>query len=103
MSSMTTINPYISTPGEVLKEEFLDPLGISQYRLAIAIKKPQSAISDIIKGKRMISPDMAVLLGKALGTTPDFWLRLQATYQLKTYDWASHHIDDIPVLVDAIQ
>ncbi len=83
---MTTIHDYISTPGEILMEEFLQPLGISQYRLAQAIGKPQSAISDIVHGRRAITTEMAWLLGKALGTTPEFWLNLEATYQLKTLD-----------------
>ena len=83
---MTTTNSYISTPGEILLEEFLIPMGISQYRLARAIHKPQSAISDIVHGRRAISVEMAWLLGKALGTTPEFWLNLETTYQLKTLD-----------------
>lgn len=66
-----------------MKEEFLDPLGISQYRLAKVIGKPQSAVSDIVHNRRSITPEMAFLIGKALGTTPDFWLQLQLTYQLK--------------------
>lgn len=81
---LTTTDRCVSTPGEILKEEFLDPLGISQYRLAKAIGKPQSAVSDIVHNRRSITPEMAYLIGKALGTTPDFWLRLQTTYQLKT-------------------
>ncbi len=76
---MTTIDEIISTPGEILLEEFLQPLGISQYRLA----KPQSAISDIVHGRRAITPEMAWLLGRALGTTSRFWLDLEMTYQLK--------------------
>lgn len=80
---MTTIHDILSTPGEILLEEFLVPLGISQYRLAKAIGKPQSAISDIVNGKRSITPEMAWLLGRALGTTPQFWLNLESTYQLK--------------------
>jgi len=83
---MTTINSYISTPGEILKEEFLDPLGISQYKIAKAIGKPQSAISEIIRGRRSITPEMAILLGEALGTTPQFWMNLETNYQIKTYD-----------------
>lgn len=83
MSSVTTIDEIISTPGEILLEEFLQPLGISQYRLAKAIGKPQSAISDIVHGRRAITPEMAWLLGRALGTTPRFWLDLEMTYQLK--------------------
>ncbi|HJG32073.1 MAG TPA: HigA family addiction module antitoxin [Collinsella ihuae] len=86
---MTTTNPYISTPGEILLEEFLKPLGISQYRLAKAIQRPQSAVSDIIHGRRAITPEMAWLLGKALGTTPEFWLNLEATYRLKSIDESS--------------
>ena len=86
---MTTINTYISTPGEILLEEFLVPLGISQYRLAQAIHKPQSAISDIVHGRRAISTEMAWLLSKALGTTPEFWLNLEKTYQLKTFNESS--------------
>lgn len=84
---MTTTN-MISIPGEILKEEFLEPLGISQYKLAQAIGKPQSAVSDVIHGRRSITPEMARLLGEALGTTTEFWLALQATYQAKVIDVA---------------
>ena len=83
---MSITNPYISTPGEILLEEFLQPLGISQYRLAKAIGKPQSAVSDVVNGRRAITPEMAWLLSRALGTTPEFWLNLEATYRLKTID-----------------
>lgn len=93
---MTTIHDYISTPGEILLEEFLQPLGISQYRLAKAIGKPQSAISDIVNGKRSITAEMAWLLGKALGTSARFWLNLQNTYDLKTLD--SSKLPDVQVL-----
>lgn len=86
---MTTTDPYISTPGEILLEEFLKPLGIFLYRLAKAIQRPQSAVSDIIHGRRAITPEMAWLLGKALGTTPEFWLNLEATYRLKLIDESS--------------
>lgn len=81
---MTTIHSHISTPGEILLEEFLEPMGISQYRLAKAIGKPQSAVSDIVNGRCGITAEMAWLLGQALGTTPQFWLNLQSTYDLKT-------------------
>ena len=83
---MTTINDFISTPGEILLEEFLEPLGISQYRLAKAIGKPQSAISDIVHGRRTITPETAWLLGQALGTSPQFWMNLESTYQLRIID-----------------
>ncbi|MEG1830274.1 MAG: HigA family addiction module antitoxin [Raoultibacter sp.] len=83
---MTTTHSYVSTPGEILLEEFLEPMGISQYKLAHAIHKPQSAISEIVNGHRAITTEMAWLLSRALGTTPDFWLSLENTYQIKTFD-----------------
>ncbi|HQE69880.1 MAG TPA: HigA family addiction module antitoxin [Atopobiaceae bacterium] len=83
---MTTGNDYIPTPGEILLEEFLEPMGISQYRLAKAIARPQSAVSDIVNGRRSITAEMAWLLGQALGTTAQFWLNLQTTYDLRTID-----------------
>lgn len=83
---MTTSNDYISTPGEILLEEFLKPMGISQYRLAKAIARPQSAVSGIVNGRRSITAEMAWLLGQALGTTAQFWLNLQTTYDLRTID-----------------
>ncbi len=85
---MTTTHDVVSTPGEILLEEFLHPLGISQYRLAKAIGKPQSAISDIVHGRRAITAEMAWLIGEALGTSAEFWLDLETTYQLKTLDTA---------------
>ena len=83
---MTTMRDLMSTPGEILKEEFLEPLGISQYRLAKAIGKSESAVSEIVNGKRAITVEMAWLLAEALGTTPEFWMKLQTTYDLKTFD-----------------
>lgn len=76
----------ISSPGEILKEEFLEPMGFSQYRLAKAIGKPESVISEIVNGKRSITVEMAWLLAHALGTTPEFWMNLESTYQIKTFD-----------------
>ena len=99
---MTTISDVISSPGKILLEEFLDPLGISQYRLAKAIGKPQSAISEIVHGRRAITPEMAWLLSKALGTTPEFWLNLEATYQLKLLD-ASKLPQVTPLVRDPIE
>ena len=88
LSSVTTINDYISTPGEILLEEFLEPMGVSQYRLAKAVGKNQSAISDIVHGRRAITAEMAWLLSQALGTSAQFWLNLQTTYDLKTLNTA---------------
>ena len=83
---MATIYDFVSTPGEILLEEFLEPMGISQYRLAKAIGRPQSALSDIVHGRRAITAEMARLLGEALGTTAQFWLNLETAYELKTLD-----------------
>ena len=94
---MTTIEDYISSPGEILQEEFLEPLGISQYRLAKAIGKSQSAVSDIVHGRRAITPQMAVLLAGALGTTPQFWLNLEAHYRLKLIE--EHGVPQVVALV----
>ena len=67
-------------PGEVLREEFLAPLGVSQYRLAKTIHVPAMRISEICAGKRSITADTALRLARALGTTPGFWMALQADY-----------------------
>lgn len=70
-------------PGEVLKEEFLEPLEISAYRLSKDTFIPQTRISEIIKGKRRITADTALRLGKYFGTSPKFWLGLQDDYDLE--------------------
>lgn len=70
-------------PGEILKEEFLKPMGISAYRLAKETKIPATRISEIIKGNRRISADTALRFGKFFGNTPDFWLGLQMEYDLR--------------------
>ena len=69
-------------PGEILLEEFLNPLGISQYRLAAAIEVPARRINEIVHGKRSISTDTALRLSRALGTSDRFWLNLQIRYDL---------------------
>lgn len=70
-----------STPGEVLLEEFMRPLGIDQHRLAEAIGETETFVSGIVGGTRAIGPETARLLSEALGTTPDFWLNLERTYR----------------------
>ena len=71
------------TPGEVLEEEFLSPLGISQYRLAREVHVSPRRINEIVKGKRAITADTALRLGKFFGTTAQFWLNLQSQYNLE--------------------
>lgn len=70
-------------PGEVLNEEFLKPLEISAYRLSKDINIPQTRISEIVKGRRRISADTALRLGKYFGTSPKFWLGLQDDFDIE--------------------
>ncbi len=76
---MTTHEPI--HPGEHLAE-FIEELGVTQYRLAKTIGVPQVRISDIVHCRRAITADTALRIGRALGTTPDFWLNLQRMYDL---------------------
>ena len=69
-------------PGEILREDFLAPLGMSQYRLAKAIGVPLPRVNDIVRGKRAITADTALRLARFFNTTPQFWLGLQAQYDL---------------------
>ena len=75
------INPI--HPGEILFEEFLKPLGITQYRLAKDISVPPRRINEIIHGKRSISADTALRLSRYFGLSERFWLNLQARYDLE--------------------
>ncbi len=70
-------------PGEILLEEFLEPMGISQYRLAKDISVPARRINEIVKGKRAISPDTALRLSRYFGLSERFWLNLQTRYDLE--------------------
>ncbi|MFO7911072.1 MAG: HigA family addiction module antitoxin, partial [Desulfotignum sp.] len=70
-------------PGEILIEEFLKPMGISQYRLAKDISVPPRRINEIVHGKRSITADTALRLGRFFGMSPQFWLNLQSRYDLE--------------------
>lgn len=69
-------------PGEVLLEEFLDPMEISQYRLAKDISVPPRRINEIVHGKRSVTADTALRLARYFGTSDRFWLNLQTSYDL---------------------
>ena len=69
-------------PGEMLKEEFLVPLGISQNQLALAIRVPATRISQIVKGERAVTPETALRLAKYFGNSAEFWINLQTAYDL---------------------
>jgi addiction module HigA family antidote len=75
-------------PGEVLLEEFLNPMGITAYKLAKDTAIPQTRISEIIKGRRRITADTALRLSKYFGNTPKFWLGLQDDFDLEE----EHHL-----------
>jgi addiction module HigA family antidote len=70
-------------PGEILLEEFLKPLGVSQYRLAKEISVPTRRINEIVLGKRAISPDTALRLARYFGLSDRFWINLQARYDIE--------------------
>lgn len=77
-------------PGEILLEEYMEPLNVNQRKLASDLDIPISRVSDIVHGKRGITADTALRLGEYFGTEPQFWLNLQATYDLQVAqdkDW----------------
>jgi len=78
---MATIAPI--HPGEVLQDEFLEPLGVTQHRLAVSIGVPPRRINEIVHGKRRITADTALRLARYFGTTDRFWLNLQTRFDLE--------------------
>ena len=81
-------------PGEILMDEFLQPMGISQYRLAKDISVPPRRINEIIHGKRSITADTALRLGRFFTMSPQFWLNLQTRYDLEvTEDQLDNRLD----------
>jgi len=69
-------------PGEVLREEYLTPLGVTQHRVAVAIGVPPRRLNEIVHGKRRISTDTALRLSRYFGTSEAFWINLQSRYDL---------------------
>lgn len=80
MVTMTVREP--SSPGEILQEEFLEPAGLTQGQLAELIGVERRRINEIVGGKREITPDTAIRLGKFFGVSPQFWMNLQVRYNL---------------------
>ena len=81
MNQRAKIMPPVH-PGETLREDFLKPLNLSANRLAIELLVPVTRVNDIARGKRAISADTALRLARYFGTTPQFWMNLQANYDL---------------------
>ena len=81
-------------PGEVLLEEFLEPMGISQYRLAKDTSVPARRINEIVHGARAVTADTALRLGRYFGTSAQFWLNLQTHFDLEVQeDKIGHRLD----------
>ena len=81
------------TPGEILRAEFLEPLGITQYRLARATGLSQTRIGEIVRGRRRISTETGLRLSRALGTSERFWINVQADYDIEIEH--TEHADDL--------
>lgn len=79
---MIPTNRLPTHPGEILFEEFLEPLGITQVAFAKHIGVPTQRVNEIVRAKRGVTPESAWLFGQALGTTPEFWLNLQNAHDL---------------------
>lgn len=89
-------------PGEILFEEFLEPMGVSQNRLAVSISVPPRRINEIVHGKRRITADTALRLGRFFGTSGQFWINLQSRYDLETeLDALGDELDQIQPLKSA--
>ena len=73
----------LAHPGKILREEFMAPVGLSAYALAKSLDVPLPRVNDIVREKRTISPEMAVLLSAYFGTTDGYWINLQAHYDLE--------------------
>ena len=77
-----TPNRITTYPGEILDEEFLKPLGLTVNALAMALRVPANRIGAIVKGQRSVSADTALRLARFFGTSPEFWINLQAMHDL---------------------
>lgn len=73
-------------PGEILRDEFLKPMGLSVYRLARALRISRPRLNDIVRGRRAVTVDTALRLGHYFGTTPAFWINLQTRFDLEVAD-----------------
>ena len=71
-------------PGEILREEFMIPLKLNPHKLAIALRVPAPGVYEIVKEERAVSTEMALRLARFFGTTPEFWVNLQAHFDLET-------------------
>ncbi len=96
---MLPTNRIPTHPGEMLVEEFLRPLAVSQTRFAEHLRIPIQRVNEIATGKRGVTPKTAILFGAALGTSPEFWMNLQTSYDLAR---ASAEIEEAPGVLQAV-
>ena len=88
------------TPGEILRTEFLEPLGISMYRLAQATGLSQTRVGEIVHGKRRISTDTGLRLSKAFGLSEKFWINLQTDFDIEVeHDTREAELNEVELLV----
>ncbi len=93
---MIPTNRTATHPGKILLKEFLEPLGLTQKAVAKHIGIPVQRINEIVRGKRGVSADTAWLLAKTFSTSPEFWLNLQATYDLSRHK-PNHQIQPLTI------
>ena len=86
-----------SHPGEILKEDFLRPLGVTQVALAAHLGIPVQRVNEIVRGKRGVTPETAWLFAGALGSTPQFWMNLQAAHDLAVERGRVHRVGPLAV------
>jgi addiction module HigA family antidote len=82
-------------PGEVLRAEFLEPLGITPYSLAAALHVPRTRIERLVREETSVTVDTALRLGRYFGTSPEFWLNMQSLFDLETVTLEGHLDDEI--------
>jgi addiction module HigA family antidote len=93
-SQMLPTNRIPTHPGEMLLEEFLLPLKVSQVRFAAHLGIPTQRVNEIVNGKRGVTPETALLFAAALGTSPEFWINLQGSHDLAM---ARSHVKGMPI------
>ncbi len=89
-------------PGEILREDYLEPLGMSASALAIALRVPAPRINDVVREKRAVTVDTALRLARYFNTTAQFWLNLQSSYDLKMAQEDLHKIEQEVILMEAV-
>jgi addiction module HigA family antidote len=92
------------TPGQVLREDFIEPLELTQGKLADALDVDRSTINEILNERRSITPEMALRLGHALGTSPGYWMNLQLAVSLydAEHSPAKAEVERLPILVSLV-